>query len=702
MLACLATLAGCYDDLDTGHAGHEIQQDFMMSRSHVDYLNRPGDGEIAAKIGVVYSPWYDSDGTPQMGESGYPLRGTCGVTFVTPVLAVTAAHCVPGDRIPDPERQPLTVEQYDVEGADAAHLALFTEVTGAWPAYQSPQLTAFDGYRLIGRHQCHVVARCEFGDYRCPLSVEADVAVLRCGERATGDYSPIAPDDPAHDDDAGIANFWLHEVHDMPIVASDDRFDHYTVWDPADKGRNFHYHGSPINQMLPLRSLPWPTGAPRRRLGRIGTEIRTDIPVCHGTSGSGVFAPTELGRHAYLGPMSAARGVGDRLCNHGLYGADPVDVEISRFIRPDLVQDALPADPALLCGHAADRCHHGTTLEYACPAGRANDGYCDQGCQFADPDCVDRTACGPGSAVGRCWSHCGPQADECWVDARSGTPELTVCPAERIGDGVTCDVGCTVRDPDCDVETQVTVRRSGTGTGQVTSNVPGIDCGDTCDATFAPGPSIVLHALPAAGSLFSGWTGCAQASGAQCTLVKGRAQTVSARFTRPTLTVRKVTPEGTSGTVSSIPSGIWCGLSCTAAFSAGTVVTLTATPGPNSELASWSGACTGSGTTCTVSMTQSREVTATFRGRFVLSVGINGLGDVQVTPPGSTCTSSCSRTYQAVTQVTLAARASTADCQRFAGWSGACTGSGATCTLRIAGPATATATFTRIASCTPR
>ena len=50
----------------------------------------------------------------------------------------------------------------------------------------------------------------------------------------------------------------------------------------------------------------------------------------------------------------------------------------------------------------------------------------------------------------------------------------------------------------------LTVFKSGTGT--VTSNAGGINCGATCSASYASGASVTLTASPAAGWLFSGWT----------------------------------------------------------------------------------------------------------------------------------------------------------------------------------------------------
>lgn len=67
-----------------------------------------------------------------------------------------------------------------------------------------------------------------------------------------------------------------------------------------------------------------------------------------------------------------------------------------------------------------------------------------------------------------------------------------------------------------------------------------------------------------------------------------------------------------SGSISSSPSGITCGTTCSANFTSGTVVTLTRTANTGASFTSWGGACTGSGTTCTVTMSPAKSVTATF------------------------------------------------------------------------------------------
>ncbi len=75
-----------------------------------------------------------------------------------------------------------------------------------------------------------------------------------------------------------------------------------------------------------------------------------------------------------------------------------------------------------------------------------------------------------------------------------------------------------------------------------------------------------------------------------------------------------VTTAGTGSGNITVNSGMlsWSGSTGTAFYSSGTSVTLTATPASGLTFTSWSGCDNSSGNTCTVSMTTSRSVTATF------------------------------------------------------------------------------------------
>lgn len=66
-----------------------------------------------------------------------------------------------------------------------------------------------------------------------------------------------------------------------------------------------------------------------------------------------------------------------------------------------------------------------------------------------------------------------------------------------------------------------------------------------------------------------------------------------------------------AGTVTSTPAGILCGTACFATYSAGTFVTLTATPAAGSTFAGWTGACAGTNP-CVLTGNASTSVAATF------------------------------------------------------------------------------------------
>jgi hypothetical protein len=67
------------------------------------------------------------------------------------------------------------------------------------------------------------------------------------------------------------------------------------------------------------------------------------------------------------------------------------------------------------------------------------------------------------------------------------------------------------------------------------------------------------------------------------------------------------------GTVTSSPAGITCGESCTVSFARDSTVTLRAQAAEGWEFVQWQGGCTGTSTTCTLTMSAARNVTAVFR-----------------------------------------------------------------------------------------
>jgi hypothetical protein len=118
--------------------------------------------------------------------------------------------------------------------------------------------------------------------------------------------------------------------------------------------------------------------------------------------------------------------------------------------------------------------------------------------------------------------------------------------------------------------------------------------GETC------GSAVVTATTPASGS------------GSNAIVIGSMAANVTCfTGTGPELTVQFATAPGT-GTVTSSPAGLSCtGNPCSATFTSGTTVVLTATPA--TVFAGWSGCDVTSGQACTViDLTENRTVTVTF------------------------------------------------------------------------------------------
>lgn len=158
------------------------------------------------------------------------------------------------------------------------------------------------------------------------------------------------------------------------------------------------------------------------------------------------------------------------------------------------------------------------------------------------------------------------------------------------------------------VTAALTVRLTGTGQGQVTSQPAGIACPPTCTASFVSGDRVQLTATAAAGSTLRAWTGACTGTGTICqlTMTAPGAQTTVDFAAGPTLRVTATA----GGTVTG--SGINCPGTCRAGFSPGQSATLTATPRQYFTFAGWGGACSGTGT-CALTMDADKNVTATFR-----------------------------------------------------------------------------------------
>ena len=181
-----------------------------------------------------------------------------------------------------------------------------------------------------------------------------------------------------------------------------------------------------------------------------------------------------------------------------------------------------------------------------------------------------------------------------------------------------------------------------------------------------------------------------------------------------TLETLTATVSGGDGndTVVSSPAGIDCGPglaspACAAPFPIGYSVTLPAQPDGSDDFLGWSGGCSGTSTSCTVTMSSAASVTATFGAQQTLKFSVannstNGHESVTVgrasnptalgaISPGGTA--SYQNAYPDGTLVTITATLDSGS--DTVNWGGACAGdtSSTTCNVRMSSDQSVTLTF---------
>ena len=103
----------------------------------------------------------------------------------------------------------------------------------------------------------------------------------------------------------------------------------------------------------------------------------------------------------------------------------------------------------------------------------------------------------------------------------------------------------------------LTVSKSGSGTGRVTTVPAGIDCGATCSASFALGVTLTVTANADAGSVFTGWGGpCAGT--APCTLTMNDSKFLAANFRGPDIVLDNAARGVQDSAGGRTFTGTWC------------------------------------------------------------------------------------------------------------------------------------------------
>lgn len=174
------------------------------------------------------------------------------------------------------------------------------------------------------------------------------------------------------------------------------------------------------------------------------------------------------------------------------------------------------------------------------------------------------------------------------------------------------------------------------------------------------------------------------------------------------VTVSAATGSTGAGTVVSAPAGINCTITgtavsgtCSGTFPSDAPVSLTMTPASGATFSGWGGDCSGT-TTCTVTPSQPRTVTAALQSFRTLTVSAAGTGNGTISAPGgvincvwrfgSASSGPCTAQLPDGAQITLTATPDVNN--QFSGWSGDCSAAtGTTCTLTMSANRSAVAQF---------
>jgi len=245
--------------------------------------------------------------------------------------------------------------------------------------------------------------------------------------------------------------------------------------------------------------------------------------------------------------------------------------------------------------------------------------------------------------------------------------------------------------------------------GQGTVTGTGINCGGgnlSCYSAYGSGGSVTLTATPASGWSTPTWEGaCGASTTCAVTPTTGSGTTATVVFSTTssvqtsTLTVASANGDLANGSTaypiecdsSSTPPA---GADCSLTVFAGSTLTMAETPDSTYVFGDWGGACSGSGPSCSVYLTSSQSVSASFLTAASTTLTVVVTGNGSVSGGGINCGSgaTCSTPEPPNASVTLTATPLSG--YALTSWSGGgCSGTQATCTVQMSASASVTAAF---------
>jgi hypothetical protein len=151
----------------------------------------------------------------------------------------------------------------------------------------------------------------------------------------------------------------------------------------------------------------------------------------------------------------------------------------------------------------------------------------------------------------------------------------------------------------------LTIQKEGSGT--VTGAKDKLNCGSTCVAEFSAGSNFNIYAKEDPGWVLVKWEGDCSGSISNANITMDKDKTCKVIFTNQFQFYTSVIKGG--GKITSSDGKINCNTAeaCSAVYTSGTQVTLTATPDSGKKFDYWSGVCTGTNPTITTTVTLNKK-----------------------------------------------------------------------------------------------
>ena len=226
-------------------------------------------------------------------------------------------------------------------------------------------------------------------------------------------------------------------------------------------------------------------------------------------------------------------------------------------------------------------------------------------------------------------AHLSDSGDRVWIDDVELRGNPTEISEGRCKDRIDNDRDGSIDSSDKDCApffNTLTVLKTGTGTGFVSSNPAGISCGIQCVGQFLKSALVSLVQIANRGSRFVGWSGACLGS-LDCSVTMEASKSVTAEFTAvPAFTLTAANDGPTDGTIRSNIGGIDCGLNCSTTVYEGENIALSATPAFGKEFTGWTGDCSGLNQSCMVTVSNDVNVMAHYQPR---PIGICGNGVIE-------------------------------------------------------------------------